>query len=226
MVSISVVIPVGPSEANKRWLTDAINSALDQTVQPEQLIIIDDGAGLHKYDVPFGARLWQSPWRLGVASAFNVGVALAPTNCVFMLGSDDTLEPTCLENCLWKYDHVARPDLSYFWVGVKYSDGREDQYLPCHAAMVTQTLWRHTGGLPLEAASGASDAALISILWGNPDAGDLICVNDKQPLYNYRVHPDTDTAQRGAWQGVILETRDILTREWSVRRSNCDVVNV
>lgn len=225
-IGVSVVIPVGPSDANKRWLTDAINSALDQTVQPEQLIIVDDGANLHKWEVPFGTLLWKSPWRLGVASAFNVGVGLSPTNCVFMLGSDDTLEETCLENCLWKYGHVARPDLSYFWVGVRYSDGREDQYLPCHAAMVTQTLWRHTGGLPIEASTGASDAALISIMWGNSDAGDLICVNDKQPLYNHRIHPEQDTASKGEWQNIILATRDLLTREWGARRTNRDVINV
>lgn len=214
MEQVSVVIPVGPSPANKRWLTDAINSALNQTVQPYQLVVIDDGANLKEWEVPFGTMLWRSPWRLGVASAFNVGVSLSPTNCVFMLGSDDTLEPTCLENCLWKYEHVQEPDLSYFWVGVRYSDGREDQYLPCHAAMVTQTLWQHVGGFPPETAVGAPDAALISIMLGNKGAGNLVCVNNKEPLYNYRVHPETDTASRGAWQGVILEVRDILTREW------------
>lgn len=216
-VDISVVIPVGPFKGNREWLNECINSALDQTLPPAQLIIIDDMAGLKKHDVPIAvSRLWHSPWRLGVASAFNVGVALSETNCVFMLGSDDTLEQTCLANCAFKYEHVQKPDLSYFYVGVRYSDGREDQYTPCNAAMATKTLWNHTGGFPVEAASGAPDAAFISILMGaGGAAGELVCVNPHTPLYNYRVHPDTDTSKKGTWQGVILETRNLVTLEWA-----------
>ena len=214
---ISVVIPVGPYPGNVQWLDECINSALDQTHQPAQLIIIDDGADLKREDLPHGTKLWHSPWQLGVAAAFNVGVGLSTTNCIFMLGSDDTLEEQCLAACADKYERTDRRDLSYFWTGVRYSDGREDQYLPCHAAMVTQTLWHHCGGFPPESASGAPDAALISILLGNKDAGDLVCVNPHMPLYNYRVHDDTDTARRAEWQGVILSTRDILTRTWNAK---------
>lgn len=206
---------MGPFQGNRQWLYEAINSALDQTYPIAHLVIIDDMAGLKDYDVPLAnTTLWHSPWRLGVAAAFNIGVALSPTNCVFMLGSDDTLEQTCIANCAWKYEHVQRPDYTYFFVGVRYSDGREDQYAPCHAAMVTQTLWRHSGGFPPESGVGTSDANFISVLMANPDAGHLVCVNAHSPLYNYRVHDDTDTAKKAEWQHVIIETRNILTREW------------
>lgn len=216
MQPISVCIPVGPYEGNRKWLQEAINSALNQTQPIEHLVIIDDMAGIKDYEVPMaGCTLWHSPWRLGVASAFNIGVALAPTNYTFMLGSDDTLAETCIANCSFAIERARNPELSYFYVGVRYSDGREDQFLPCHAAMVSKTLWRHTGGFSPEMGSGASDAAFISIMLGNPDAGELICVNRSNPLYNYRVHDDTDTAKKANWQGVILATRDILTREWS-----------
>lgn len=218
---ISVTIPVGPYAANHRWLHEALQSVRDQTLKPDSVVIVDDMANVNERMIadilsPIKIRFCYPLWRLGVAHAFNFGVMCAESELVFMLGSDDTLEPDCLARCAHAYEMAERPELSYFWVGVRYM-GNEypDQYLPCHAAMVSKSLWRHTGGLPVEAASGASDAALISILLGNKgEAGDLVCVDDTRPLYNYRVHGETDTASKGSWQGIILETRNILTRDW------------
>lgn len=185
------------------------------------VVIVDDMANVSEKFIaellsPIKVRFCFPLWRLGVASAFNFGVAVAPTELSFMLGSDDTLDPECLERCAYAYERAERPELSYFWVGVRYMHGEyPDQYLPCHAAMVSKSLWKHTGGLPLESAVGACDAALISIMMGNaPYAGDLVCVNGDKPLYNYRVHDDTDTASRARWQGIIIESRNILTDDW------------
>jgi glycosyltransferase involved in cell wall biosynthesis len=193
-----------------------------QIYPPNAVVIVDDMANVNERMIvdilaPIQVRFVYPLWHLGVAHAFNFGVACAPADLVFMLGSDDTLEPECLAECSNAYYAAARPNLSYYWVGVRYMHGEyPDQYLPCHAAMVSKELWKHTGGLPVEAASGASDAALISILMGQGErAGDLVCVDHNKPLYNYRVHDETDTASKGAWQGVIIETRNILTRDWT-----------
>ncbi len=216
---VTVVIPVGPFEANQRWLEEAIESVEKQTYPVDQLLIVDDMAGLprpHPWGDKVRTNVWASPWRLGVASAFNFGIAMADNELVFMLGSDDWLEPQCIEACVRTYRTVKDPGSTFFFVGVKYDDGREDdtQFTPCGAAMVTQSLWKQCGGFPLETASGASDAALVSIMIKNPGAGTYIGVNRSRPLYNYRVHDGTDTAQRQPWQGVILKTRDILTATW------------
>lgn len=218
-MNASVVIPVGPYPGNQRWLKQAVASVLEQTVLPF-LVLIDDGAGLKPLQLGlFGQPFlhWQAPWQLGVAHAFNMGVALAPDRLVFMMGSDDVLEPTCIEECLNTYEQV-RDNLGYYFVGVRYMDNGETQTTPCNAAMVTKDLWKHTGGLPLQSSSGAPDAALISILLAHGDkAGRLWPVADGKPLYNYRRHPGSDTASKGAWQRVILETRDLVTREWQPR---------
>ncbi len=213
---VTVVIPVGPFEANQTWLMEAIASVRNQTYPVDEILIIDDMAQVDGVDVFDEVNVWESPWRLGVASAFNFGVALAKNELVFMLGSDDWLEPQCIEACVKTYREVKDPGSIFFFVGVKYDDGREDdtQFTPCGAAMVTKSLWKQCGGFPLEAASGASDAALVSIMIKNPGAGTYIGVNKSRPLYNYRVHDGTDTAQRQPWQGVILKTRDILTATW------------
>ena len=57
---------------------------------------------------------------------------------------------------------------------VVYNDG-EVQEAACNAAMVTQGLWRLTGGFPPETAVGAPDAALVSIMLANsPRAGEFV----------------------------------------------------
>lgn len=232
---VTVVIPVGPNLAHRQWLDAAIQSVWDQTIEVADILLIDDMAAIpgldaaptehvtaHRHpllfidnvDSPYDqCYAWRAPWRLGVAHAFNVGVALAPTELVFMLGADDTMEPTCLERALEAYEKNKRQD-AYYYVGIRYTDTGELQSEPCGEAMVTKGLWRKTGGFPVESAVGAPDCALISVMMVHM-ADRLVPVADGAPLVNYRRHADTDTATRPvAWQGPILSSRDILTTTW------------
>ena len=212
--NVSVVIQVGPYPANKKWLKECIESVVNQTVH-SQIVIIDDMAKITNDDLG-GIEpdvFFNTPWLIGVAGAFNFGVALAKTECVFMLGSDDTLDPDCLYECLIKHN-VTRKSNCYYWVGVRYMDTVEKQFLPCHAAMVTKSLWRNCGGFAPECSVGAPDAALISTFMVNKSAGEIVCVNSKRTLYNYRRHNNSDTAGRHPWQKVIHQTRDILSKTW------------
>lgn len=221
-MNVSVVIPVGPYEANKRWLEQAIISVAEQTWAKRadggvNLVLVDDMAELKPTFIPtdLSYTIWKSPWYMGVAHAFNIGVMVAPSEWSFMLGSDDWLEPECIEKCVEAFRERSEDPYAYYYVGVRYSDNQETQDLACHAAMVSKALWRRTGGLPIQAASGASDAALLSIMYGNyPRAGRVWPVAGGIPLYNYRRHQETDTASKGPWQGVILETRHLVTLHW------------
>jgi hypothetical protein len=208
---ITVTIPVGPFPGNTQWLDEALESVFDQTVKPQQIMIIDDMAGLP--EGYHGTHVWYSPWRLGVAHAFNFGVALAQHDLVFLMGSDDTLEPTCLEKCYHEWEKNKKAD-AYYYCGINYIDDGTTQDLPCGYAMVTKGLWRKTGGFPVESAVGAPDSALISILMVHHKKS-LVKVANGAPLVNYRRHDGSDTAGRGPWQGAILETRDVLTNTWT-----------
>lgn len=224
-MSLSVVVPVGPRKEHANWLEECLASIEAQTLKPHEVIFVDDMASIpfqiwHSFSLrnpKIVVQHWESPWHLGVAHAFNFGVALSSEECVFLLGADDTIEPDCLEQCMKKYQETNEQirGQSYYYVGVRYMDSGEDQSLACGAAMVTKSLWRWNGGFPVETASGASDSALISIMLANKSAGRLIPVNESKPLYNYRRHEWTDTASKGPWQGVILETRGILTANWA-----------
>lgn len=266
-MKITVLVPVGPSQANKRWLGECLASVAAQTRTADEVLLIDDMAGLAPADLaplvgkrgvvvdedatlghspasmPWShgagcafhvdqpsekqggawhtiARVWRSPWRLGVAHAFNFGVALAQGDGVFMLGSDDVMRPDCLAQCeaAWTRESTEGrdPRECYFWVGVHYLDDRQDpdQFLPCGTAMVSRALWDRCGGFPTETAVGAPDAALISIMMVHEAAGRIVPVNTGRVLCDYRPHAETDTAGRGPWQGAILAARDILTRTW------------
>lgn len=216
---ITVLIPVGPNLSNRRWLDECIASVQAQTVSVNEILLVDDsGDPLRHLDreyTDYNINVWKSPWNLGVAHAFNCGVGVAKNKLVFMLGSDDTLEPSCVQECVEAHAHVQQDDLAYYYVGVRYMDNGEEQTLPCNAAMITKPLWRMLGGFPVASASGAPDAALVSIMLRHyPNAGRLRPVRDGKTLYNYRRHGESDTASKGPWQGVILQTRDLVTAQW------------
>lgn len=214
---VTVTIPVGPYEANKRWLPEAIESVRSQITPIDEILVINDQANLSYGKFGKGITVWKTPWLSGVAHAFNYGVALAKNELVFMLGSDDYLAPECVARCVDTWKKNEQKD-GYYYVHIRYLDDREDpdQDLPCGAAMVTKGLWRLTGGFPLQAALGQSDTMLVSILWKHrPDL--LVGVHSREPMYFYRPHEESDTSSKGPWQGVLLETRDLVTDLWKPR---------
>jgi len=225
MTNLTVVIPVGPHPSHRRWLDEALESVYPQLLPGDEVLLVDDmasddlAADLPK-PIPGQGRLQiiRNPWRLGVAAAFNIGVATADNEFSLLMGSDDRLLPHCLGDVRATLeDHQFDPQRfrTYFYLGVEYSDGRL-QTVPCGAAVVSRTLWRHLGGFPPESATGAQDAALLSIMIGNGNRAGVLCpVNDARPTYWYRVHAESETAVVGpSWQGVILETRNLLTSQW------------
>ncbi len=218
---ITVVIPVGPSPDACRYLPEALASIKVQTVKPREILMIDDMHGLGAHDTcmagPYIRHIFYAPWNLGVAHAFNVGVAVAPTEHVLMLGADDWLEPDAIE-CAERAIKDRPIGQAYYWFPVRYSDDRpqRDQYEPCNAAVVTKALWRATGGFPVESAVGRPDVMLIGLLMAHSDLGTLVPIApDGPPRYCYRVHDGTHTASRGPWIRALEETAQAYWATWA-----------
>lgn len=214
---VTVGIPVGPDAQACRWLREALQSVAAQTVRPE-VLLVDDMHDLGMRGCNLGenpgvnVRMWRAPWRMGVAHAFNLCVALAETPLVLMMGADDMLASDAVERAIATYqqtDPFVR-DSTYYALPLRYMDTGEIQNQPCNAAVVPRALWQKTGGFPVESASGAPDAAFLSMIW-NSQEFRIQLVDCDHPLYHYRRHDGTDTAKRGPWQGVILETRNLVT---------------
>lgn len=215
---ITIAVPVGPDFHHCLYLDECLKSIEAQTVRDFEVLFVSD---MHsdacitrhaeaRLTVPW--RIHDNYWRLGVAASFNIGVGLSVAPWTLMMGADDMLMPDCLETFLERSTSTPVPEIYYWWLPLQYLDDLTEQYVPCNAAFVHFTMWRASGGFPPEVGSGAPDAAWISrVLASNPD---MLRAVDNRPLYQYRRHADSDTARRGRWQGVILETRNLLTDEW------------
>lgn len=213
---IDVILPVGPYPNDKKWLDEALVSIQRQTMPNIGVIIIDDGANIdHEKEVkPYLGNVpyavWPSPWRVGCADAWNIGVGLSLGQLCFFMGSDDWLESECLEACYEAYERSGHRD-GYYHVNIRYDDTGEEQDLPCNAAMVTKPFWLKIGGFPPEAGLGAPDALIISGLLAN-SYKSLKKVSDLA-LYNVRRHEHQETARMNRYHKQIGEVRDVFTRE-------------
>lgn len=90
---VSVVIPT--HNAGK-YLAQAIESALDQTLPPAEVIVVDDGStdGTQEVVAPYLERIcYQRQSRQGVSAARNAGLAAATGEFVAFLDADDFFLP-------------------------------------------------------------------------------------------------------------------------------------
>jgi glycosyltransferase involved in cell wall biosynthesis len=98
---ISVIIPVYNGE---RFLAEAIRSVLDQTLPPDEIIVVDDGSTDDSADIVAGMplppktelTLVRQP-NQGPAAARNRGIALAAGELIAFLDADDLWMPEKLE---------------------------------------------------------------------------------------------------------------------------------
>jgi glycosyltransferase involved in cell wall biosynthesis len=217
---ITVVIPVGPRAEDCAYLAECLDSVLAQTVPPGGgVLLVDDMHNIGSHPTcKITAAVVYNHWNLGVAASFNVGVAVAPTEHVALLGADDRLEPDALE-CAQRAIERHPYEQAYFYFTVRYSDGRPDQTVPCGAAVVTKALWRATGGFPVESAVGRSDVMLTGLLMKRPDIGTLVPILDNgTPCYWYRSHENSHTASRGPWTRALDETAQAFWNSWGAPR--------
>ncbi len=115
--NITAVVPV---YNGKRYLREAVESIIGQTLRPERLIIIDDGSSDGSTDVLKGLEA-QIPITIirqdnsGQAASRNKGIALAETEFVALLDQDDIWYP---KHC----EMLIQPLLSSPKVGWTYSN--------------------------------------------------------------------------------------------------------
>lgn len=202
------------------WESIAIQSLL-----PSEVIFVDDGgAELEEYIQDnlrhidgVNVLVEHNACNLGVVASLNIGVAISKHALVLLGCTDDLFLPNCVQRCADAWEEYQNP-LAYYYLGVKYSDGRE-QNCACGAAMVTKELWRYTGGFPPQAAVGAADHIFLSCLMAGARDGyskaQIIRVSDEL-TYWYRVHGKTETSTTNIWP-AIEAVRDRLTAEWRPR---------
>ena len=116
MLNISVIIP---NYNYGRYLRQAIDSALGQTLPPHEVIVVDDGSTdntdeiLADYQDRIKVARQQNQ---GVATARNKGAGIATGDLLGFLDSDDVWLPTKLELQVKRF--LAEPDLGLVHCGV------------------------------------------------------------------------------------------------------------
>lgn len=97
---VSVVIP---SYNHARYLPEAIQSALGQSVPPDEVIVVDDGSSDGSLDIlrGFGDAIRLLPQEnRGAPAALNRGIDVSRGSWIAILNSDDLFEPSRIEQAL------------------------------------------------------------------------------------------------------------------------------
>lgn len=117
----SVIVPTYNAAT---YLAEALDSALEQTYQPIEVVVIDDGSTDDTAQVLDGygdriVRRYQS--NAGVSAARNAGLGLAHGDYIAFLNADDVFAPTRLERCIELLEE--RPDITAVTTDAYMIDG-------------------------------------------------------------------------------------------------------
>jgi GT2 family glycosyltransferase len=123
-MSGSAVSVITPAYKTTKYIPEALESALNQTAPPAEIIVVNDGCpdteNLEKALAPFANRIkYVRQKNQGPGSARNHGIRLAASPLVAMLDSDDVWEPDYLAHNVSVLDSdptvdVVYPNTSFF----------------------------------------------------------------------------------------------------------------
>ncbi len=120
MNTVSVIIP---AHNHARYLREAIDSALEQTLPPLEVIVVDDGStdATPQILTEYGERIRAlRQHNQGVAAARNTGIAASRGDYVAFLDSDDIWKPRKLELQMARF--AADPALGLVHCGAERFD--------------------------------------------------------------------------------------------------------
>jgi glycosyltransferase involved in cell wall biosynthesis len=111
---VAVIVPV----YNPSFLADALESVFCQSRQPDEIIVIDDGApdqeGLERAVAPYADRLTLlRQANQGAAAARNRGIAATSAGFIALLDADDRWLPDFLHQQLSIFDAQPSIDLTF-----------------------------------------------------------------------------------------------------------------
>ena len=115
MVKVSIIIPVYNGE---RYVSEAIDSVLNQSYKDFEIIVIDDDSKDNTSNIlrTYGKKIrWKSQENKGQASALNEGIKMAKGRYIAYLDADDVCLPERFENQVEYLDAHSN-------VGLVYSD--------------------------------------------------------------------------------------------------------
>lgn len=116
MSSITIVIPAYNVE---KYVVDAVESVLTQTILPNEIIIINDGSSdntadiLKRYENNPLIKVFHTSNK-GLGEARNKGLCEASSDYIYFFDSDDLLNPDFIEKVLNNIQIYNNPDIILF----------------------------------------------------------------------------------------------------------------
>lgn len=217
--NVTVIIPC---YNDGKYIIQALNSVLNQTLKAERIIIIDDGSDLKTKNVlktiinDKVEIIFQE--NKGVSNARNRGINIATTDYILTLDADDYFEPTFIEKSveilndnsntgivgcyakLLKYDKV-KPEIG------KPLGGKARDFLIKNnglaSSMFRKKCWKQVSGYDENMTNGYEDWEFwLSVLQNN---WVMIIIPEVQ--YNYRI-------KKKSRDTVALQAYDFELREY------------
>ncbi len=127
-MDISVVIPLYNHE---KYIEQTIDSVLDQTVKPKEIIIIDDGSQDSSLEKAQGyAKKYPDLFTVigqknrGAHATINRGILMAKSELISILNSDDNYKQERFAQCVKEF--AKDPSLSAIATGIEFIDQEGD----------------------------------------------------------------------------------------------------
>jgi GT2 family glycosyltransferase len=198
-------------------VAEAIQSALKQTVQPKQIIVINDGStdtSLDEINKFKGNPIVTivDKKNEGVIAAKNLGIKMSKTYWTMFLDADDLIDEDTLRTMLKSVDLDGRVDVIYsdmklFGNVRDYFRARPFQahtflaqnYIN-NTTLINTTSLKRTGGYKQEMAGGLEDWELYVTLFEQGARFRYI----PQPLVHYRQHSGAITSRNTQLQDVEI----------------------
>jgi glycosyltransferase involved in cell wall biosynthesis len=162
--TISVIIPL---YAYAQYLDEAIQSVLAQTVKPDEIICVSDGAIDQSVEIAkkYPVKIIEKK-NGGLASARNAGIREATSEFVMSFDSDDIMRPDCIEEHMKLADkntvvtcalmafgseaYTARPEVASYELLMKRNVIYSNSVFP-------KDLWEKVGGFDENMKLGLED---------------------------------------------------------------------
>ena len=212
---VSVIIPCHNQSA---FLAEAIGSALQQTHQPVEVIVVDDGSTDDTVRVARDHPVQLlTQVRQGVCAAVNTGIEASHGQFVMRLDADDILEPSYVAETLAALEE--RPAAQFAYTEVSYFGALQGTYPVeefdpnslaernyIHAsALMRRTAFERVGGYDEQMSSARCEDW---DLWLSFAERDLPGVLVRKPLLRYRRYA-TKSRNTLDWRSLRLWRRNL-----------------
>jgi glycosyltransferase involved in cell wall biosynthesis len=194
-----------------KYLGAALDSLLNQTFKPAEIVVVDDGSTDNTTEI---AKTFEAQGvkvitqkNQGVAAARNNGIAATKSELLICLDADDQLQPTYIEKMREAFVSDPALGVAYSDMALLKEDGsvqtgvftsdfkwevqakggeRPQNCVPC-AAMFRKSMWQRSGGY-IQKYHPAEDAEF----WARGlSLGFKAVKASQEPLFIYRTHHDS-----------------------------------